>query len=95
MSGGGSSGAPAPEAAEVARTEEAVAAAPDAAGLGPPRRSPLVERLGVAAIMAVLGLLFVFVAVVSWIGGEAFLSFMGVLGAGVATWLGLRTLLRG
>ncbi len=40
-----------------------------------------------------LGALFIFVAVVSWIGGEAFLSFMGVLGAGVTIWLAARTLL--
>ncbi len=56
-------------------------------------RRPIVERIGLAAIAAVLGALFVFVAVVSWIGGEAFLSFMGVLGAGVTIWLAARTLL--
>ena len=54
---------------------------------------PIVERIGLAAIAAVLGALFAFVAVVSWAGGEAFLSFMGVLGAGVTVWLAARTLL--
>jgi hypothetical protein len=63
----------------------------DADGAGEPR--PIVERIGLAAIAAVLGALFAFVAVVSWAGGEAFLSFMGVLGAGVTAWLAVRTLL--
>ena len=55
---------------------------------------PLVERIGLAAIAAVLATLFAFVAVASWVSGEAFLAFMGALGAGMTVWLGLRTLLQ-
>jgi hypothetical protein len=62
---------------------------------GTPEGRPFVERLGLAAVAAVLALLFAFVAVVSWSGGEAFLAFMGALGAAVTVWLALRTLLRG
>jgi hypothetical protein len=62
---------------------------------GAPEGRPFIERLGLAAIAAVLALLFGFVAVVSWAGGEAFLAFMGALGAGVTVWLAVRTLLRG
>jgi len=39
--------------------------------------------------------LFAFVAVASWVSGEAFLAFMGVLGVGMTGWAGLRTLFRG
>ena len=56
---------------------------------------PLVERVGLAAIAAVLVALFAFVAVASWVSGEAFLAFMGALGVGVSGWVGLRTLFRG
>jgi hypothetical protein len=58
-----------------------------------PAGRPIVERIGLAAIATVLAALFAFVAVVSWIGQEPFLSFMGVLGAAVTIWLGARTLL--
>jgi hypothetical protein len=61
----------------------------------PPEPRPLIERIGLAAVAAVLALLFAFVAVVSWFGGEIFLAFMGALGAGVTVWLAVRTLLRG
>ena len=44
---------------------------------------------------AVLVALFAFVAVASWVSGEAFLAFMGALGVGVSGWVGLRTLFRG
>jgi hypothetical protein len=62
---------------------------------GAPGRRPIVERIGLAAVAAVLALMFAFVAVVSWSGGEAFLAFIGALSAGVTVWLALRTLLRG
>jgi len=61
----------------------------------PAERRPLVERIGLAAIAAVLVALFAFVAVASWISGEAFLAFMGALGVGMTGWAGLRTLFRG
>ena len=62
----------------------------DADGTG--ERRPIVERIGLVAIVAVLGALFAFVAVVSWIGGEAFLAFMAVLGVGVTVWVAARTI---
>jgi hypothetical protein len=58
-------------------------------------RRPLVERIGLAAIAAVIVILFVFVAVASWVSGEPFLAFMGALGVVMTGWMGLRTLLRG
>jgi hypothetical protein len=61
----------------------------------PAERRPLVERIGLAAIAAVLVALFAFVAVASWVSGEAFLAFMGALGVGMTGWVGLRTLFRG
>jgi hypothetical protein len=68
---------------------------PGGEGGAPPEPRPLVERIGLAAVAVVLALLFAFVAVVSWFGGEVFLAFMGALGAGVTVWLAVRTLLRG
>lgn len=65
----------------------------DGADVG--ERRPLVERLGLAAIAGVLAVLFAFVAVASWLGGELFLACMGALGAGVTIWLAARTLFRG
>ncbi len=64
-------------------------------GGDPPEPRPLIERVGLAAVAVVLALLFAFVAVVSWFGGEIFLAFMGALGAGVTVWLAVRTLARG
>ncbi len=58
-------------------------------------RRPLIERLGLAAIAGVLAILFAFVAVASWLGGELFLASMGALGAGATVWLAARTLFRG
>ena len=44
-----------------------------------PRRAPrpLIERIGLAAIAAVLAILFGGVAVAAWVGGEPFLAVMG------------------
>jgi hypothetical protein len=61
----------------------------------PPEPRPIIERIGLAAVAVVLAVLFAFVAVASWSGGEIFLAFMGALGAGVTVWLAVRTLLRG
>ena len=61
----------------------------------PGERRPLVERIGLAAIAAVAIALFAFVAVASWVSGEVFLAFMGVLGIGMTAFVGLRTLFRG
>jgi hypothetical protein len=67
----------------------------DPADGGAPERRPVVERVGLAAVAAVLAVLFAFVATASWVGGELFLAAMGALGAAVTVWLAVRTLLRG
>ena len=68
---------------------------PGAEGSETAEPRPLVERIGLAAIAAVLVALFAFVAVASWVSGEAFLAFKGALGVGMTGWVGLRTLFRG
>jgi hypothetical protein len=70
-------------------------AAADPAEGDAPERRPVVERVGLAAVAAVLAVLFAFVAMASWVGGELFLAAMGALGGAVTVWLALRTLLRG
>ena len=59
-----------------------------------PRRRPLIERIGLAIVAAVLGLLFGFVAVASWVGGELFLAAMGAIGCVMTLWVGGLTALR-
>jgi hypothetical protein len=59
----------------------------------PPRR-PLIERVGLAFVAAVLGFLFGFVAVASWVGGELFLAAMGAIGCLMTLWVGGLTALR-
>lgn len=55
---------------------------------------PLIERIGLAAVAAVLATLFGAVAVASWVGGEPFLAVMGGIGSGMTLWVGLLTLFR-
>lgn len=61
----------------------------------PPTRRPLVERIGMAAIAAVLATLFGGVAAVSFVSGEPFLAIMAAIGALMTAWVGLLTLIRG
>jgi hypothetical protein len=56
---------------------------------------PLIERIGLAAIAAVLATLFGGVAVAAWIGGEVFLATMGGIGCLMTAWVGALTLFRG
>ena len=56
---------------------------------------PLVERIGLAAVAAVLASLFGGVAVASWVGGEPFLAVMGGIGCLMTAWVGGLTLFRG
>src|SRR5918994_2139193 len=44
----------------------------------PPERRPVIERVGLAAVAAVLAALFGGVAVAAWAGGEPFLGVMGL-----------------
>ena len=62
---------------------------------GPRVRRPLLERLGLAAIAAVLAVLFGGVAVAAWLGGEVFLAAMGAIGCLMTAWVGGLTLFRG
>ena len=61
----------------------------------PPERRPLVERIGMAAIAAVLAAMFGGVAVAAWAGGEPFLAVMGGIGSLMTAWVGGLTLFRG
>jgi hypothetical protein len=61
----------------------------------PPERRPLIERIGMAAIAAVLATMFGGVAVAAWAGGEPFLAVMGGIGSLMTAWVGGLTLFRG
>ena len=56
---------------------------------------PLIERIGLAAVAAVIATLFGGMAVASWIGGEAFLAIMSAIGALMTLWVAGVTLVRG
>jgi hypothetical protein len=56
---------------------------------------PLIERIGLAAIAAVLATLFGGVAAAAWLGGEVFLATMSGIGCLMTAWVGALTLLRG
>ena len=58
-------------------------------------RRPLIERIGMAAIAAVLAVLFGGVGVAAWAGGEPFLAVMGWIGCLMTAWVGGLTLFRG
>ena len=62
---------------------------------GPAGRRPLIERIGLAAIAAILATLFGGVAVAAWVGGEPFLAVMGAIGCLMTLWVGGLTLFRG
>lgn len=58
-------------------------------------RRPLIERIGLAAVAAVLATMFGGVAVAAWAGGEPFLAIMGGIGSLMTAWVGGLTLFRG
>ena len=71
-------------------------AEPPRAPVEPPRAPrPIIERIGLAAVAAVLATLFGGVAAAAWIGGEPFLTVMGAVGCLMTLWVGLLTLIRG
>ncbi len=61
----------------------------------PRERRPLLERIGMAAVAAVLATMFGGVAVAAWAGGEPFLAIMGAIGSLMTAWVGGLTLFRG
>jgi hypothetical protein len=56
---------------------------------------PMIERLGLGLIAALLAVLFGGVSVASWSGGEPFLAVMAGVGCLMTLWVGALTLLRG
>ena len=68
---------------------------PDPIAEDPPRRRPLLERVGLAGVALVLASLFGGVAVAAWLGGELFLAVMGGIGCLMTVWVGALTLFRG
>jgi hypothetical protein len=66
-----------------------------AAPSGPPRRRPILERIGMAGIALVLAALFGAVAAAAFGGGEPFLAAMAAVGCLMTVWVGAQTLLRG
>jgi hypothetical protein len=76
--------------------DDPAATPPGDQGVPPARpRRPWVERIGLAAIAAVLATMFGGVAAAAWIGGEPFLTVMGAIGCLMTAWVGALTLLRG
>ena len=65
------------------------------AGAGARRSRPLMERIGLAAVAAVLAALFGAVGLAAWFGGEGFLAVMGAVGCLMTAWVGGLTLFRG
>ena len=88
------SGQPAPEEGDPARPapEPAITAARPPAGSEP---RPWIERLGLAAIAAVMAALLTFMAIAAWVGGEGILAAMSASGAILTAGVGLLTLVRG
>jgi hypothetical protein len=72
---------------------------PDPAPLAEPppptEPRPWLERIGMAAIAAVLGALLVVVAVAAFAGGELILAAMAASGALLTIGIGVLTLIRG
>ena len=63
---------------------------------GPAREPrPMIERLGLAGVAAVLAALFGGVGLAAWSGGEPFLAVMGGIGCLMTAWVGGMTLFRG
>ena len=60
-----------------------------------PRRRPLIERIGLAVIAALMAVMFGGVAALSWVGGEPFLAVMGGVGCLMTVWVGVLTVIRG
>jgi hypothetical protein len=84
-----------PEPAEPAPPAEVDAAATARPPDDDRRRRPLIERIGMAAVAAVMASLFGGVAAAAWIGGEPFLAVMGGIGCLMTAWVGAITLFRG
>jgi hypothetical protein len=60
-----------------------------------PSPRPLIERLGLALVALLFGVLFGGVAVAAWVGGEVFLAAMAGIGCLMTLWVGALTVVRG
>jgi len=60
-----------------------------------PRPRPIIERLGMALLAAVIAAMFGVVAVAAFAGGEPFLGVMGAIGCLMVLWAGGLTLFKG
>ena len=56
---------------------------------------PLIERLGLVAIAAVLAAVFAFISIAAWTSGELVLATMAGIGALMTVWAAAATLRRG
>ena len=56
---------------------------------------PLIERLGLVAIAAVLAAVFAFICLAAWTSGELFLAVMAGIGALMTVWAAAATMRRG
>jgi hypothetical protein len=61
----------------------------------PRERRPWLERIGLAAIALVMGVLLSVMGLTAWIGGEWILAAMSASGAVLTVGVGLMTLVRG
>jgi hypothetical protein len=69
---------------------------PSSPSPSPPRSPrPLLERLGLALVAVLFGVLFGGVAVAAWVGGEVFLAAMAAIGCLMTVWVGALTMIRG
>jgi hypothetical protein len=75
-------------------TEAGRPGVPTAAAV-PRERRPMIERLGLAAVALLLGVMFGGVGAAAWFGGEPFLAIMGAAGCAMTIWVGGVTLFRG
>lgn len=64
-------------------------------GPGSAAPRPLIERLGLAAVAAVMAVVFGGLALAASIGGEVFLAVMAGIGALMTVWAALANLRRG
>lgn len=61
----------------------------------PPRRRPLIERLGIIVVALAMAGMFALLAAAAWFGGEGFLAIMAGLGALMTGWAGIGGARRG
>jgi hypothetical protein len=89
------SGEPIAERPDSADDDSGPGSTEPGSSIEPRERRPALERIGMAAVAVVMGLLFGVVAVAAFAGGEYFLAAMGFIGCMMTLAVGGITLLRG